>query len=128
MISSSRTEKVVSKHCSNCSGQLPARDNFCRWCGFHLGNGSGPASEMAGWYNQKTAVLTDGDLKSFSTTLINTMQQNTAAKTGSLRLNRFGVLVIAVLMGIPMWLHIILMSPLYAYAAAKAASSQMSIE
>ena len=36
--------------------------------------------------------------------------------------------IIGVLIGIPMWLHIILMSPLYAYAAAKAASSQMSIE
>jgi hypothetical protein len=48
-------------------------------------------------------------------------------KTGPLRLNRFGVLMIAVLIAIPMWLLIILLSPLDAYAAAKAASSQMSM-
>lgn len=125
---SCQTGKVVSKQCSNCNGQLPARDNFCRWCGFHLGEGSGP--NVAEWYDQKTAVLTDRESKpqSLSTVLINTMKQNAAVKTGSLRLNRFGVLAIALVMAIPMWLHIILMSPVYAYCAAKAASNDMSIE
>jgi hypothetical protein len=85
---------------------------------------------MPDWSSQPTTVLTDNGMtpQSLSTLVIDTMQQSMAVKTGSLRLNRFGRLVIAMIIGIPMWLLIVLLSPLHAYMAAKAASSQMSIQ
>ena len=162
MISSCRTGNVVSKPCRNCNGQLIAPDNFCRWCGFQLSEGSASVVEMASWQSQKTTILRNhADVsqsfsrvaldmltgaatghgqettvlraeeeisQSLSRVALNTLKQNVAMKTGSLRLNRFGVLVIAVLISIPMWLLIILLSPLHAFMAAKAASSQMSLQ
>jgi hypothetical protein len=126
MSSPSQTEKVVSKQCRNCNGQLPGRDNFCRW----LSEGSGPTVAMTDWFDQETTLLQNDQKisESLSSLLINTMKQNMALKTGTLKLNRFGVLAIAAIICIPMWLLIILMSPLYAFMAAKSASTQMSIQ
>lgn len=78
---------------------------------------------------QKTTVLRKDQklAQSITGVVINTLKLNVAV-TGPLRLNRFGVLAIAMLISIPMWLLIVLLSPLQAFIAAKAASSQMSIQ
>jgi len=55
------------------------------------------------------------------------LTQSVALTTGSLRLNRWGALVIAVLIAIPMWLLIILLSPFDAYLSARNAWVQMDI-
>jgi hypothetical protein len=70
----------------------------------------------------------EGIAQSLAGGVINTLKLSVAVKTGPLHLNRFGVLAIAVLISIPMWLLIVLLSPLQAFIAAKAASSQMSIQ
>jgi len=95
-------------------------------------------SEGAAGRSIETTVLRDDSARanseeplishSLSRVVLDTLKQNVAMKTGSLRLNQFGVLAIAVLISIPMWLMIILLSPLHAFIAAKAASSQMSIQ
>jgi len=81
-------------------------------------------------HGQTTTVLRNVEemSQSIAGVVIDTLKLNVALKTGSLRLNRFGVLAIAVLISIPMWLLIVLLSPLNAFIAAKAASTQMSIQ
>jgi len=57
--------------------------------------------------------------------LVSSLTQIVAVKTMPLRYGRLGSRVIAGVVAIPIWLLIILLSPLDAYTAAKAASSQL---
>jgi hypothetical protein len=129
MISSCETEKVVIKQCHTCQRRLSVPDTFCRWCGVHQGECPVAQASAEDWRRRKTKVLRNEEeiAQSLSSLPLNTLAQNVAVKTGSLRLNRFGVLVIGVLIAIPMWLLIILLSPFDAYTSAKAASIHMSI-
>jgi hypothetical protein len=45
-------------------------------------------------------------------------------KTGSLSLSRFGAFALSALIVVPIWLLIVLLSPIDAYVSARAASSQ----
>lgn len=127
MISSWQTEALLSNQCRNCSRQSDAPTNFCRWCGFHQGRESAEAEKIDP-HHSSTKLLGDYEEspETFSRRSLATVRQSVAVKTGPLRLNRLGVLLIAALIAIPMWLLIILLSPFDAYLAAKAASSQMT--
>ncbi len=132
MIAARQLEKVVIKDCRKCNGQLSVPGSFCRWCGIHQGDDEDTLIPVnnTGWHDQKTTpVLMNEQMRqSLSSIPLNLLAENAAAKAGSLRLNRFGVLTVAVLIAIPMWLLIILLSPLDAYASAKAASSRLNAE
>lgn len=132
MIAARQLEKVVIKDCRMCNGQLSVPDSFCRWCGTHQGDDEDTLIPISntGWRDQKTkpVIMNEKALKSLSTLSLDMLAQNATAKTSSLRLNRFGVFTVAVLIAIPMWLLIILLSPLNAYASAKAASSRLNVE
>ena len=127
-----RMEKVVMKDCHKCNSQLPVPDSFCRWCGIHQGDEDETLIPVnnTGWHDQKTTpvMMNDEMRQSFSSISLKLLEQSATVKTGSLRLNRFGVLAVSVLIAIPMWLLIILLSPLDAYASAKAASTRLSAE
>ncbi|HET9530385.1 MAG TPA: hypothetical protein VFQ92_08545 [Blastocatellia bacterium] len=130
MTSLHQTVTVAFKQCRNCDGHLLAPDNFCRWCGVRQTRPPDTAANSASECEHKTRHMQD-DAKvelPFSSLSLDTLAQKVTAKTGSLRLNRLGVLVIAVLVAIPMWLLIILLSPLDAYASARAVSNQMGIQ
>jgi len=128
MTSSSQTEEIASNRCHNCNRHSAAPENFCRWCGFHQREGP-VAAGSADWRKHTTTILAHNEEvpRSLSSLPLNTLAQSVAVKTGSLRLNRYAALVIAVLIAIPMWLLIILLSPFDAYVSAKAAWSQMEI-
>ena len=132
MIAARQLEKVVIKDCYKCNGQLSVPDSFCRWCGTHQGDEEETLIPVnnTGWRNQKTTpvMMSEEVSKTLSSLPLNALAQCAIAKTGSLRLNRFGVLTVAVLIAIPMWLLIILLSPLDAYASAKAASGRLNAE
>ena len=124
---SSKTEKVAGR-CRNCDRHSPAPDNFCRWCGFNRSEGLPSAPQIVEWQNSRTTVLNYSEgARSVSQLPLDTLTQSVAATTGSLRLNRYGALVIAVLIAIPMWLLIVLLSPFDAYLSAKGAWSQMNV-
>jgi len=129
MTSSNQTEKVASNRCSNCNRYSFEPDKFCRWCGFQQNQGPSAAAERADWLTNRTTVLGHHEEapRSLSGRPLDALTQSVAVKTGSLRLNRCGALVIAALIAIPMWLLIILLSPFDAYVSVKAAWSQMNI-
>jgi hypothetical protein len=130
MTSLHHTVTVAFKQCRNCDGHLLEPDNFCRWCGVRQTRAPVTTTNSASECEHSTTRLQDDARVElpFSSTSLDTLAQKVTAKTGSLRLNRFGVLVIAVLVAIPMWLLIILLSPLDAYASARAVSNQIGIQ
>jgi hypothetical protein len=132
MIAARQLEKVVMKDCHHCNGQLSVPDSFCRWCGIHQGDEEETLIPVnnTGWRDQKTkpVQMSEDISRTLSSLPLNALAETAVAKTGSLRLSRLGVLAVAVLIAIPMWLLIILLSPLDAYATAKAASSRMNAE
>ena len=131
MSATAQKQKVVIKRCGNCERLLQMPDNFCRWCGAHQSEGPVTTASIAEWCSHETSPLLADEAvyQSLVSLPLDAPTQDAAATTtGSLRLNRFGILVLAVVIAIPMWLLIILLSPFYAYTSAKAASSQMNVQ
>lgn len=133
MISLHQADTVSMKQCCICDGQLLATDKFCRWCGSHQRETREPqitAAPRASRSEHKTRQLGNNEevCQSISGMLLKAMAKNVAVKTGPLQLNRFGVFVVASVIAVPMWLLIILLSPLDAYTSAKAASSRMNVQ
>ena len=140
------TQRLIeadAKRCHNCSSGLQTSDNFCRSCG----TSQMTPETVESWRHTETTVLNydvqsetgespssslDDTLiqtetyESLSSPLVKTLTQNIATRTSSLRPNRFGTSLIAVLIAIPIWLLIILLSPIDAYTAIRAVASQMS--
>jgi hypothetical protein len=130
MSSSCKTEKVVSTLCCNCHRHLATPDNFCRWCGFQQTELLPASARNFEGKTSETTVLGRNEQvvsRSISKLPMERLTQSVALTTGSLRLNRWGALVIAVLIAIPMWLLIILLSPFDAYLSARNAWVQMDI-
>ena len=128
MSASCKTEKVAGTLCCNCNRHLSVPDNVCRWCGFQQTELLPAFAREA--RSSETTVLGRNDevvSRSISKLPMEKLTQSVALTTGSLRLNRWGALVIAVLIAIPMWLLIILLSPFDAYLSAKNAWVQMDI-
>jgi hypothetical protein len=121
------TETVIARQCHGCAAEVPASDNFCRQCGVlqrveTLTSATGPH-----WSERRTKTLQGGEPSHelLSGSLVNTVTKAVAVKTAPFRLNRFGARLVAGIIVIPMWLLIVLLSPLDAYAAAKIATSRI---
>lgn len=128
MMTSDLRETVTIKQCDHCAAEMPASDNFCRWCGIRQEAATVTAAHRMHRSEFATQIMRSdaGDYQTLSSLLVNTLAQSVAVKTTPLRSNRLGSGVVATLVAIPIWLLIILLSPLDAYAAARGASSQMN--
>ena len=127
------TQRLIeadAKRCHSCSSELQTSDNFCRSCGISQTTGAVILENDEGWRHCETTVLKNDDEletdESLSSPLVKTLTQNIATRTSSLRSNRFGTSIVAVLIAIPIWLLIILLSPIDAYTAIRAVASQMN--
>ncbi len=121
---------IVIRQCDSCNRQMSATDNFCRLCGAHQSDKPVTAINNPGGSDFETRTL-QSDLQihqSLSGLLLNALNRDVASKTASLRLNRFGGIALALLVAVPMWLLIILLSPLDAYMSARTASRQIDIQ
>ena len=109
------TETLDSKQCHGCAAELPLADNFCRRCGVLQKAGAVTAASGKHWSEIETTVLTDEREANqmLSGLLVNTIKQKVAATTTPLRSTPFGAGVVTAIVAIPMWLLIILLSPLY---------------
>jgi ribosomal protein L40E len=118
-----KTEAV--KRCHRCDALVPGSHNFCRSCGI-----SQFAQEEANNRSGNVIATPNGLQTSqlLSEVLVRSLTKSLSIKTVPFRTSRLGTNVVAALTIIPIWLLIVLLSPLDAYASARAASSQLNYE
>jgi hypothetical protein len=111
--------EALTEQCRNCSNWTIPGDKFCRRCGTRRETGA--TESMC----ETTALRADERVSgSLSSRSISRFQHRVVQTTGSLHFNRAGGFAVAVLISIPMWLLIVLLSPIEAYSCARAASSR----
>ena len=130
MIDTGDEKTAAMKACESCGGGMLDRDNFCRWCGASQGAMTGrnmPRESLAIVFSEPCRYLTTGleqlrstdGLHSVSGPLVSAVVATLA--TGPASRPRASLLARAItaLLSFPLWLIIVLLSPLDAYAAAK---------
>jgi predicted RNA-binding Zn-ribbon protein involved in translation (DUF1610 family) len=125
--------------CPACGVEARERDRFCRRCGANqsergaapvvlvaAANAAAPLSQGGSLSPQVTSPLAQANTyRRVSGSLVTYLTNGVSANTAAYPINRVARRIIPALISIPIWLLIILLSPLDAYAAAKAASSQI---
>jgi hypothetical protein len=117
-----QTTTVAVKACAACAGGLLEYDRFCRWCG------AGQAAEAKS-FDKVTSPYTTSALEQMSPRgdiyrpvsgpLVKAMVETVAANHSTRFYNRAATSLMQAIVSIPIWLMILLLSPLDAYAAAK---------
>ena len=132
MLDAQETKTVSVKACLECGGGLLEYDNFCRWCGAQqppLPAGERPvassrigsaSSDLAGY---RTSALDESGVRAgmyrrVSGPLVSAVIKG-VVEGSTEEHNRHLKRAILALISIPIWLIIVLLSPLDAYAAAK---------
>lgn len=126
MLAQEMAETTSIKECHACGAGLLERDKFCRRCGVSQGV---PTSTLTGVTDEAggepRSLSNDGTLcRSYSSRLVNVVSRDLSTRTSSLRANRRAMRLVSMLIAVPLWLMIVLLSPLDAYAAAKAVAKQ----
>jgi len=120
-----KTEAV--KQCHRCGALLPGGHNFCRSCGIaQLDRAETAAAERAIDASIAPRSLETSQL--LSEILVRSLTRSLSIRTAPFRSNRLGTSIVAALTIIPIWLLIVFLSPLDAYTAARAASSELNFE
>jgi len=121
MINAQTKETVAIKQCPTCAGELLARDRFCRHCGVNQNDRYVTAALTSDLPGCETRPLGDdkATYQSLSGTLVNIVAQGLSAKSLSHRAGRGSTRLVAVIATVPIWLLIVLLSPVEAYAAAR---------
>jgi hypothetical protein len=128
---------MAIKSCSSCDGALLDRDKFCRWCGVrqpnsasleHCGRGSSQI-EVSNTLTGATVAMqvaprTDV-YRRVSGPLVNAVVTGALAAPSTESHSAFIKRVILALISVPIWLIIVLLSPLDAYAAVKNLARQV---
>jgi hypothetical protein len=115
MINAHDARTVAVKACPACSGQLLESDRFCRWCG------GAQASDRLAAAHYTTALLVEAKSNLYhrvSGPLVNAVIAGVASAELSEQ-GRWMRRCMLALVSLPIWLMILLLSPLDAYAAAK---------
>jgi hypothetical protein len=130
---------VALKACTACEAALLERDKFCRWCGarqpdpvnfgvspvYALQSGVG-ASNLAGCPTVDLATGARTDVyRRISGPLVTAVVSGALSAPSTERQSAFIKRVILALISIPIWLIIVLLSPLDAYAAVKNLARQV---
>lgn len=132
------TETVLFKACCACSGGLLEHDRFCRWCGAPQATASIQSGEVmsdqekSSLYNSPTLSYVTSALgpadeqpaifHPVSGPLIQAMITGMSAAENAPHTSRALMAVMQVLVSIPIWLMIVLLSPFDAYASARTIS------
>ena len=110
---------VAVKACAACGGQLLATDRFCRWCGEVQ---AGAASHQLVASRYTTSLLAEAKRNPYhrvSGPLVDAVVAGVAASGELTDRGRWMRRCLLALISLPIWLMIVLLSPLDAYAAAK---------
>jgi hypothetical protein len=129
---------VAVKACTECESALLERDKFCRWCGARQANlvnlGLSPqavsseasANNLPGCSTVELAIGARTDVyRRISGPLVTAVVTGALSAPSTERQSAFIKRVILALISIPIWLIIVLLSPLDAYAAVKNLARQV---
>ena len=133
MDSTREAKTVAVKACAACCGGLLEYDKFCRWCGTRqpdllmmrdetsdLELQLSASSDSLPLTTSRLEVGAQSNLyRRVSGPLVSAVVRGVSANTQAAPRNRFLSRAILALISVPIWLIIILLSPLDAYAAAK---------
>ena len=126
MLAQEMAETTGIKKCHACGAELLERDKFCRRCGVSQGVPTSTLTGVTEGTGGEPRSLPDNEAicLSYSSKLVNVVSQDLSARTSSLRANRMEMRLVSMLIAVPLWLMIVLLSPLDAYVAAKAIAKQ----
>lgn len=115
-------ETVALKQCHSCGAELIERDKFCRRCGISQRLCCDSSNELRHQSEYATKRFSeDGGMhQSFSGPLVQAITTGLARRTTALQANRWMMRLVGALVAVPLWLMIVLLSPLEALAAARA--------
>lgn len=122
------TETVSLKQCHVCGVELHDQDKFCRRCGVRHASSyvTSPALARLAECETKPLQFKEEVYHSFSGRLINIVAQSMPTKSAGQHGNRYLKRLVCTLITIPIWMLIVMLSPLDAYSAAKAAAGCVS--
>ncbi|MGA9772804.1 MAG: hypothetical protein WBV94_27490 [Blastocatellia bacterium] len=116
---------VAVKTCASCGGGLFEYDKFCRWCGARQLDFSAsdklsgaPSTNLASPYTTSALDQSGRLLNRVSGPLVSAVIAGVSASSPDAQ-SQFVKRAILALISVPIWLIIVLLSPLDAYAAAK---------
>ena len=124
MLALHEIETAALNQCHGCGAELLPRDKFCRRCGIRQVNGYATSTDLARARDCETRPLGSGEeaCHSFSGQLIRVVAQTMSARAAIQNRSRKGQRLICTLITIPIWMLIVMLSPLDAIAAARAAA------
>jgi hypothetical protein len=121
-------DTVAVKCCVSCSGWLLDQDRFCRWCGVRqndqLASSELFSAQPTDRMDQVTGARDPGLCKRVSGPLISAVIDG-MAPSNSVRQGSLIRHAVMALVSVPIWLMIVLLSPLDAYAAARSLVRQI---
>ena len=126
---------IPVKACTACSGGLLDSDKFCRWCGTPQTLSLSPAalrqdrasSASLSLYTTSALNRASGDVRSYrkiSGPLLHALTAGMSRDRSTEPMGRVVRAVVQALVSIPIWLMIVLLSPVDAYVAAKSISRE----
>lgn len=138
MFEQETAETTDFQRCPACRAAQREHDKFCRHCGVSQSRHFQQLNCMtggipnnfdggAGKYGCETVLLIGRvtPRRSYSGKLVGIVTQELSEHTSSFRANRWAMILISLLVAAPLWLMIVLLSPLDAYAAAKDLAKQV---
>jgi len=125
MGASENTETIGLMCCHVCRAEQPRRDKFCRQCGASQSLKIASLAGDTNWFAGETRPLPNlKHYDSFSGALVTLVTEGVSARASSLSSslpgNRWMMRLAGALVAVPLWLVIVLLSPLDAYVAARA--------
>ena len=127
---------IPVKACNACSGGLLERDKFCRWCGAPqtlslipaaVRQGRVPSDSLSLYTTSAALGRASGDIRSYrkiSGPLLHALAAGMSRDRSTEPMGRVVRAVVQALVSIPIWLMIVLLSPVDAYIAAKSISRE----
>jgi len=128
MVATGEIKTATVKGCVSCTGGILDSDKFCRWCGASqnaIAASGGISVERPAmvsgmpWSYMTKAIEPPNNFHRVSGPLVSAVVATLATGPASQARESFSARAIAALLSFPLWLIIVLLSPLDAYAAAK---------
>ena len=123
-----QAETAALRSCHECGHELRSRDRYCRRCGVRqpdqtvaLEIATLVTGRLAPGFAAKSAPV----YRSFSSSLVNAITAGVTTSATARMDNPVAKNLVFALISLPIWLLIVLLSPLDAWAATRAAANQL---